>query len=158
MKFFYLLVTLILTPLIVGASEDSTIKDLGSYKVPHPGGNLEYKMTFTFAGESGMFLLHRCLEGRETVSLQGVPKNPKKKTQVWYMLGLRNDDGSSIACEQENWFVFGAHRFEDFKGGAAIHQEDIRLFCVNGNLIRVNNLRGMENLGVSKGSNRCSLE
>lgn len=153
MKFFYLLITLILTPLIVGASEDSTIKELGVYDTPHPGGNLDYKSSFSFRGKIGIFLFHQCLEGREIVSVQDIPKNPKKKVLIKGGEGLQNANGNSISCEQKNWFVLGVTRLEKINGNSAFRA---KLFCVRNNLIRVRGNLTVENWGVSSVASRCS--
>ena len=155
MKFFYLLITLLLTPLIVGASEDSTIKELGVYDIQHPGGNLDYKSSVTLRGKAGLFLLHQCLEGREIVSLQNIAKNPKKKVFISGVEALQNANGNSISCEQKNWFVLGVTSVENLKPTHGM-RPDLKLFCVRNNLIRVRGFKTVENWGVSSVASRCS--
>ena len=151
MKFFFLFILLLLVPLIVEGSENSTVKDLGVYDIPHPGSNLDYKFAFTLRGKQGIFLLHQCLEGREIVSVQSIAKNQKKRVIIYGGEAVRNEVGNSISCEQENWFVFSATRLEDqfFK--------ELKLICVRNNLFRVQSF-DLENWGVSSVANRCSPE
>ena len=155
LKITSLLITLILVPLISAATQDSSIKDLGTFSVPHPDGNPDYGWESTRRGIKVGFLVHQCLEGREIVSIQSAPKNPNKAVLLATISGLRDESGQSIVCEQENWFVIESKRLE-ISYGKRIGVPGTRLVCVRNNLLMVHHFAELVNLGVSKGSNRCS--
>jgi hypothetical protein len=147
------LIFLFAFPFPLKASDTNAIVDLGDFSASHPGIDSESGWSLDLAGKrSGYFLLHQCFEGREIVSIQKISKNLKKKPDMLNTRSLQRGSGGTIACHQENWFVFSVKDLEinHFSGAKP------RLFCVGGNLVEVNFFK-IWVLGASDAPNRCSL-
>jgi hypothetical protein len=152
------LIFLFAFPFPLKASDTNAIVDLGEVSAPHPGIDSESGWSLDFAGKrSGVFLLHQCFEGREIASIQKISKNLKKKPNMLNIRSLQRGSGGTIACHQENWFVFSVKNLgaNSFRVNAS-DTDTVRLFCVGGNLVEVDFLK-IWVLGASDAPNRCSL-
>jgi hypothetical protein len=152
------LIFLFAFPFPLKASDTNAIVDLGDFSAPHPGIDSELGWSLDFAGKrSGYFLLHQCFEGREIASLQKISKNLKKKPDMVNIRSLQRGSGGTIACHQENWFVFSVINLGwNYFTGTRYKPGKVRLFCVGGNLVEVDFLE-IWVLGASDAPNRCSL-